>query len=81
MVELDVVCVTVRKLQKYLEGLIWKSLNTVNNALVYNVKLPITSPKKNGGGSANRNIVQLINIGGCIQFSVPNPPLVLAANR
>jgi len=41
----------------------------------------ITAPKKNGGGSANRNIVQLINIGGYRQFSVPKPPLLLAANR
>jgi len=41
----------------------------------------ITAPKKNGGGSANRNIVQLINIGGYRQFSVPKPPLLLAAKR
>jgi hypothetical protein len=32
---------------------------------------PITAPKKNGGGSANTNIVQLIKSGGYIQFSVP----------
>jgi len=37
--------------------------------------------KKNGGGSANTNIVQLIKFGGYRQFSVPNPPLLLAANR
>ena len=42
---------------------------------------PLTAPKKNGGGSANRNIEQLINVGGYRQFSVPNPPLLLAANR
>ncbi len=42
---------------------------------------PPTAPKKNGGGSANRNIVHLINFGGYRQFSVPKPPLLLAANR
>jgi hypothetical protein len=42
---------------------------------------PITAPKKNGGGSANTNIVQLIKLGGYRQFSVPKPPLLLAANR
>ncbi len=46
-----------------------------------NKKLVLTAPKKNGGGSANRNIMQLINFGGFIQFSVPNPPLLLAAKR
>ena len=42
---------------------------------------PITAPKKNGGGSANTNIVQLIKFGGYRQFSVPKPPLLLAAKR
>jgi hypothetical protein len=41
----------------------------------------VTAPKKNGGRSANRNIVQLINFGGYRQFSVPKPPLLLAAKR
>ncbi|MCE9540466.1 MAG: hypothetical protein K8R85_14795 [Bacteroidetes bacterium] len=42
---------------------------------------PLTAPKKNGGRSANTSIVQLINFGGYRQFSVPKPPLLLAANR
>ena len=42
---------------------------------------PLTAPKKNGGGSANTNIEHLINFGGYRQFSVPKPPLLLAANR
>jgi len=42
---------------------------------------PLTAPKKNGGRSAYTNIVQLIKFGGYRQFSVPNPPLLLAANR
>jgi len=37
--------------------------------------------QKIGGGSANTNIVQLIKFGGYRQFSVPKPPLLLAANR
>ena len=41
----------------------------------------LTATKKNGGRSANRNIVQIINIGEYRQFSVPKPPLLLAANR
>jgi len=41
---------------------------------------PITAPKKNSGRSANTNIVQLIKFGGYRQFSVPEPPLLLAAN-
>jgi len=41
----------------------------------------VTAPKKNGGRSANTNIVQLIKFGGYRQFSVPNPPLLLAAKR
>ena len=48
---------------------------TENKALV------VTAPKKNGGGSANRNILQLINFVGYRQFSVPKPPLLLAATR
>ena len=46
-----------------------------------NKALVVTAPKKNGGGSANTNIVQLIKFGGYRQFSVPKPPLLLAANR
>jgi hypothetical protein len=41
----------------------------------------VTAPKKNGGRSANTNIVQLIKFGGYRQFSVPKPPLLLAAKR
>jgi len=46
-----------------------------------NKKRPITAPKKNGGRSANTNIVQLIKFGGYRQFCVPKPPLLLAAKR
>ena len=42
---------------------------------------PLTAPKKNGGGSTNINIEQLINIGGYRQLSVPKPPILLAAKR
>jgi hypothetical protein len=41
----------------------------------------VTAPKNNGGGSANRNTVQLINFCRYRQLSVPKPPLLLAANR
>ena len=53
----------------------YPTARTENKALV------VTAPKKNGGRSANTNIVQLIKFGGYRQFSVPNPPLLLAANR
>jgi len=41
----------------------------------------VTAPKKNGGRSANMNIVQLIKFCGYRKFSVPKPPLLLAAKR
>jgi len=41
----------------------------------------ITAPKKNGGRSANTNIVHLIKFSAYRQFSVPKPPLLLAAKR
>jgi hypothetical protein len=46
-----------------------------------NKKRPITAPKKNGGGSANINSCAINKHCAYRQFSVPNPPLLLAANR
>jgi len=41
----------------------------------------VTAPKKNGGGSANTNSCATNKHCAYRQFSVPNPPLLLAANR
>ena len=46
-----------------------------------NKKLPLTAPKKNGGGSANINSCATNKHFASRQFSVSNPPLLLAANR
>ena len=40
-----------------------------------------TAPKKNGGGSANINSCAINKHCAYRQFSVPKPPLLLAANR
>jgi hypothetical protein len=45
------------------------------------IALVVTAPKRNGGGSVNTSIEQLINFGGCGQFSVPKQSLLLAASR
>ena len=42
---------------------------------------PVTAPKKNGGESASRNIFTFNKHRAFRQFSVSNPPLLLAANR
>jgi hypothetical protein len=42
---------------------------------------PLTAPKKNGGGSANINSCATNKHCAYRQFSVPKPPLLLAANR
>lgn len=59
-----------------------RQLNNENSLQArWTIPLAITAPKKNGGGSAYRNIVQLINFGEYRQFCASNPPLLLAANR
>jgi hypothetical protein len=40
---------------------------------------PLTAPKKNGGGSANINSCAINKHCAGRQFSVPKPPLLLAA--
>ena len=42
---------------------------------------PLTAPKKNGGGSGNINSCATNKHCAGRQFSVPKPPLLLAANR
>ena len=42
---------------------------------------PLTAPKKIAGEVRIQTFVQLIKFGGCRQFSVPNPPLLVAAKR
>ena len=42
---------------------------------------PTKKSKRAFTRSANTNIVQLIKFGAYRQFSVPKPPLLLAANR
>jgi len=43
--------------------------------------LALTAPKKNGGGSANINSWAFNKHCAYRQFSVPKPPLLLAAKR
>jgi len=43
--------------------------------------LVLTAPKKNGGGSANINSCATNKHLAYRQFSVPKPPLLLAAKR
>ena len=45
------------------------------------IKRLLTAPKKNGEGSANRNIEATNKHCAYSKFSVPKPPLLLAANR
>ncbi|MFO0477646.1 MAG: hypothetical protein ACK50L_02530 [Bacteroidota bacterium] len=53
----------------------YPTARTENKALV------VTAPKKNDGGSANINSCAFNKHGAFRQFSIPKPPLLLAANR
>ena len=53
----------------------YPTAQTENKALV------VTAPKKNGGASGNINSFATNKHCAGRQFSAPNPPLLLAANR